>query len=264
MGVTTWYSERDELRSGTGSVPNPNNEKSESLHTTLLIDKALSPRWGALLALPYISNEVSFSGTSQEAKGLGDAALYLKYTVWQSWVNSTREVQLIAGVDSETGGTKEKDAQGNLLPATEQPGSNSTDLIVGAALNWGFIGFITHADVTYKMNGTAGYEFGDVVAANAGINVPLKSKKWSFSGEINSEFRQRDISSRPGAGVRTDKKVVNSGGETVYLTPGIQWQPRESWVINAGVQIPVYQNFRGTQLAAKHNYVLSFYRRFSR
>lgn len=262
VGLTAWQSSRDDLRSGTKSVPNPDNQKSENFQTTLSLDINLAPRWAALITLPYISNEISFSGTTQKAEGLGDAALYLKYTLFQSWVNSTREVQLIGGVDSETGETRETDAQGNLLPASEQPGSNSTDIIIGGALNWGFLGFVTHADLTYRMMGTAGYQFGDAVFANAGINVPLRAKSWSLTGEVNAEFRERDRSSLPGPAILPNKEVRDSGGETIYLTPGVQWHPSDRWFLNAAVQVPVYQYFHGTQLAADANYIFSVYRRF--
>lgn len=46
----------------------------------------------------------------------------------------------------------------------------------------------------------------------------------------------------------------NSGGTTLFITPGLQYVTRK-WIVEAGVQIPVSQRLNGTAL--KNDYVLT-------
>jgi hypothetical protein len=44
----------------------------------------------------------------------------------------------------------------------------------------------------------------------------------------------------------------NSGGTTLFLTPGLQYVTRR-WIVEGGVQLPVVQNLNG--LALENDYV---------
>ncbi len=265
FGLTVWQSTRDSLRAGRKTVDNPSREKTSSLRSTLFLDYSLTQRIILMLAVPHVRNQVSFAGTTQNSEGLGDAALYGKYALYRDrMINPTRELQLVAGVDFPTGETEAADSQGVRLPITQQPGSDSTDATFGAALIWGFPLLSAYGDLTYRLNGGAAYTFGNVLALNAGVNVPIASSRWSFTGELNAEVIARDTSSLTGPGVLPNKEVRDSGGETVYATPGVQWRPAPGWAVNAGVQLPIYQYLRGTQLAAEANYILAVFTRFGR
>ncbi|MBI5327759.1 MAG: hypothetical protein HZB80_05650 [Deltaproteobacteria bacterium] len=62
-----------------------------------------------------------------------------------------------------------------------------------------------------------------------------------FSLGLNGELREREKEN----GV----EVVNSGGHTTYLTPGVQVVAAPHWVFELSYQHPVYHNLYGTQLA---------------
>jgi hypothetical protein len=266
LGVTVWQSSRSRLRSGTRSVDNPLHEKAETLRTTLTGDFPLSRRWAAAAALPHVRTRSSFDGGGDRASGPGDALLLLKYTLFQNPAGPiTREVQLLAGVELPTGKTDAKDATGANLPAPQQPGSNSTDAVVGLAGAVNLRRASLYGDATYKLAGTRAYTFGDLFALNAGVNVPFGHRaRFSATSEINIEAAGRDTSSLPGPGVLPDKAVRDSGYEAVYFTPGLQWRPSRRWILSAAVQLPLHQNYRGTQLAADANWLFSFQGRWGR
>lgn len=266
LGVTFWHSDRSRLQSGTRSVDNPLQEKTETLRTTLVWDFPLSPRWAATAALPHVQTRSSFNGGGDSASGPGDALLLVKYTLLQNPAGPiSREVQLLAGVELPTGKTDAKDAAGSNLPAPQQPGSNSTDVVAGLAGALNIRRASLYGDATYKLAGTRAYTFGDLFALNAGVNVPLGLRaRFSVTSEVNVEAAGRDTSSLPGPGVLPDRTVRDSGYETVYFTPGFQWRPTRRWTLSAAVQLPIHQNYRGTQLAADANWLFSIQGRWGR
>jgi hypothetical protein len=60
--------------------------------------------------------------------------------------------------------------------------------------------------------------------------------------------------------VRAEKNRIggvddpNSGGTTLFLSPGLQYVTQK-WILEAGVQIPVVQNLNGAAL--KNDYILN-------
>lgn len=272
LGVTLTASQstRDTRRTGTSDVSNPDDEKNESRQTTLLLDYRINNRFSAALSFPYVDMEASFNDSltgrrvTQKTTGLGDIGLFGRFSFWKNWfVNPTREWLGILGVEFATGSTDEKDDQGNRLSATQQPGSGATDIIVGTSYVWGLSWLSLYGDTTYKIHGDRSYIFGDILAVNIGANIPFAKDRLSFLGEFNGEFSGRDESKLAGApGRDPDGTVQNTGGEIIYFSPAIQWRPFKRWSLTAGVQLPIYQKFRGTQLKADVNYNAGLYTQF--
>ncbi len=268
--LTVRHSARDVRRRGTEDLPNPDREKNETLQTALFLDYRLGRNLSAGLSIPYVRHEASFldpvtrQKITQTAEGPGDAAVFGRYSLWKDrLVNPRREWLAILGLELGTGSIKEEDGRGNRLAATLQPGSGTTDLILGTAFVWGLPLLSLHGDVSYKKNGRRAYAFGDAFAVNAGAQAPL-GDRFGFLAEVNGEFYGRDLSDLTGApGRDPDGTVQNTGGETVYFSPALRWSPAGEWALTAGVQWPLHQNFRGTQLKAEVNYTLGLSARFS-
>lgn len=266
IGITAWSSTRSRLRSGGRRVENALNEKVEVWRTTLLFDTPLSRRWTAVAALPYVRTRSSFDGGGDEASGPGDALFLGKYTLFQNPAGPVRrEFQLLAGVELPTGKTDAKNAAGDNLPASQQPGSKTTDLLAGAAAAANLKRFSLYGDAVYKLSGRRAYTFGDLFSLNLGINVPFAPRaRFSATAELNLEAAGRDTSDRPGPGVYPNKTVRDSGYETLYATPGLQWRPSRRWTLSGAVQLPLHQNYRGAQLAAEANWLFSAQGRWGR
>jgi hypothetical protein len=262
--------ERDTRRQGTSDVSNPDGEKSENFRSTLLLDYRLWRNFSAALSVPYLRNKGSYNdpGTgarvTHETSGLGDIALFGRYSIWKDrLVNPRREWLGLLGLELPTGSTTEKDDAGANLPITEQLGSDTTDVIVGTAFLWGIPHVTFYGDATYKVNGSRAYTFADSLAVNAGVDVPLVEGTLGLLGEFNGEFSGKDESDLVGApGRNPDGTVANTGGETIYFSPALRWSPAGTLSFTAGVQLPLHQNFRGTQLKNDVNYNFAVFSRF--
>ena len=253
---------RSTRRQGSTNVSNPDNEKTSNFRAALLADYRFSRDITGILSIPYVFTEATYTNTSQTTNSLGDIAVLGKYSFYKDRLFSpTHELLGILGVEFSTGSTSAKDSTGNLLTATQQPGSGTTDFILGGAWILRRPDFSLYGDLSYKINGNSSYQFGNPFALNAGLNYPIR-KKFSLVGEINSQFTAQDRSNQQGPGVLSNGVVRDTGGETVYLSPGFQWRPAVAWGIQLGVQLPVYQNLRGTQLASNANITFGLTYRF--
>jgi len=209
INLSTRYSERSELQSGTTKVGNPNNEKTESWQTTLLLDYRVTDSLTAILAVPHVNQTASYNpgNVKQTTEGLGDIAVYGKYSLYK--MDATSEILALAGVEFPTGSTKNSDASG-VFPATQQPGSGATDFIVGATAVWGFPVLTTYADFSYKINGSESYKFGNFLALNGGVNYAIPGmNQFSLVGEVNAEIAARDKSDLSGPGVLAGGEVAS-------------------------------------------------------
>lgn len=54
------------------------------------------------------------------------------------------------------------------------------------------------------------------------------------------------------------KEVPNSGGNSLFLAPGLQWIVNERFLIEASVQLPVFQDLQGRQPQLKQNLLVGF------
>ena len=260
INLSTRYSKRSDLQKGTDKVGNPSNEATKSSQTTLLLDYLVTDGLTAILAVPYINQTASYGNVKQTTKGLGDVAVYGKYSVSKPDANS--EILVLLGVELPTGSTDEGDSTGP-FSITQQLGSDSTDFILGAAAVWGFSTFATYGDFSYKINGSEPYTFGNFLGLNAGINYALPSMdQFSLVGEVNAEVAERDKSDIAGPGVLAGGDVRDTGYRKIYLSPGIQWRAGKNSSLTFNAQVPVYQNLKGTQLASDVNYTLGASLRF--
>lgn len=90
--------------------------------------------------VPVVTNELKAENAATvRGTAIGDAMVLMKYRFYRrDSARGTTQASLTLGPKLPTGGTGLKDATGNLLPATFQPGSGSTDLF--AAANWTYTG----------------------------------------------------------------------------------------------------------------------------
>jgi hypothetical protein len=66
---------------------------------------------------------------------------------------------------------------------------------------------------------------------------------------------------------RNDREVNDSGGEWIYLTPGLAYvftrKPLKGLSLFVNAQVPVYQFLHGTQLAEDFNFTIGVAYRFT-
>jgi hypothetical protein len=154
--------------------------------------------------------------------------------------------KLATGSNSEYGTSTDPTAPGLVrIDPGLQPGTGTTDLIVGAYFNdainkdWGYFSQLTYQTPLYA---TDDYRPGN------SLNVSLGIRYVGFdiiAPQLQLNFRdiQRD------SGARADK--VSTGGTLLYISPGLVAALSDQISLYAFVQVPIFQVVEGVQLAPR-------------
>lgn len=185
-----------------------------------------------------------------DADGVGDLSVLAQYRFFDS---SSVDASLIGGIKAPTGSTNEKD--GNEKLETEfQPGTGSWDWLFGASSSVNAGGFGVHGNVLYNLTteGSQNTEIGDAFFYNLGIVYTLFNDvhpgaehhdhshvTWDVMLELNGENRQKNEID--------GNKEDNSGGDIIYLSPGIRVSSSSSWSMFISVGKPIYDDLNGRQ-----------------
>jgi len=262
------YFNQDQLRSGTkqvnrGSLDVPNEQEIQQ--TTINRNYALgfdySPDvdWGVNLQIPYFNRyhttiaagdiEISTSHT----QSIGDVRLvgrYLGFTEDHS-IGAQLGVKLATG--SFDNNFIAGPQAGELLDRGLQPGTGTTDLLVGAftfgALNrdWDYFG---EGILQQPLNSRAGFRPGTGFNLNAGFRY-VGFERVIPSLQINARVEGRE------AGPNAD--IANSGATVVYASPGLNVELVDHLHAYLYAQVPVYQRVNGLQLEPRYTVSLGIY-----
>ena len=180
-------------------------------------------------------------GRDERASGLGDIQLGLKYRFWDDGV----EAALLGAVKAPTGDTSDDDRSGEKIAPELQPGTGSWDLTAGVAVSKRLTDrlSLTHAiQYTYKDEGAQDEKLGDALRSDLGMTCSLRPAgavpNLTAGLELQHHWVQRDRS-------RDDRKVLDSGGTTILLSPGLAAQLTKSVNLYCAMPIPIYQNLGG-------------------
>ena len=199
--------------------------------------------------------EVELESVKGGASGLGDIAVLGRYTFFKTHtIDTTTSIAGIAGIKFPTGKTDAKTDDGmEYLDSHLQLGTGSTDFLLGLSmshavqrlsLSANLLGAITTegkaGDTKHQYGNTLNYDITAKYRVHPAVFAPLSTQLF-FSLGLNGELRERE----KGNGT----ELVNSGGHTIYLTPGVQVVVAPHWVLELSYQHPVYHNLYGTQLA---------------
>lgn len=266
---------QNQLRSGTGTIsstaaskivnsgsPQEVESYTRTHSVTLGLDYSTNADWGINLQLPYIIRDHSTLGTASngvvagpgggqydsQTSDLGDMRIIGRYQGFSSKIH----IGLLFGLKLPTGnykdnGTSTDPTAPGPVPMDRglQPGSGTTDVIVGAYYNdaitpnWGYFTQIMYQAATYSADS---YRPGDSLNATLGLR---------YAGfdyvvpQLQLNFRnvQRDT------GANADN--VSTGGTLLYISPGLIAAVTDRVSTYAFIQLPLYQNLNGVQLAPR-------------
>lgn len=184
--------------------------------------------------------------------GLGDVALLGRYTFFKKHaIDATTSAAGLLGVKFPTGKTNGKTDDGmEFLDSHLQLGTGSADFLLGLS----FSHSVQRLSLSANLLGTITTEgkFGDTKHQfGNSLNYDLTAKYRFYPGEpssapqlflslgVNGELRGREKTE----GVEDP----NSGGHTIYLSPGIQVIIMPHWIVELSYQQAIYHNLYGIQ-----------------
>jgi len=266
------YLNQDQLRSGTGTISPIVAGKqgyevelyTKNEYFTLGLDYAPNLNWGLNVQIPYIDRDHATLGTDTDGITPGDGA-YVSHT------SSFGDVKIIGryqgllpsknwgiqlGVKLPTGSyNKVADDGTTMIDPGIQPGTGSTDIIVGSyyhdsfSQNWGYFGSVAYEAAIISR---PEYRPGNSVNLTAGVNY------FGFAYVTPQlQFNFKHVATDSGELADT----VSTGGTVLYVSPGFFVTATQRIAVYGFVQVPVYQDLTGVQLAPR--YILTLGTRFS-
>ncbi|MDP9085101.1 MAG: transporter [Pseudomonadota bacterium] len=268
LSVEYDYQHQDQLRQGTrtaSGVPDGNELERETLSRYFTVDLHYSPTadWNIDLKVPYVQRTHSTYGaydstaplaqlSSSRSSSVGDIKLIGSY----QGILAQHNLGMQLGVKLPTGryGTSipfnSGPADGTPLDASLQPGSGSTDLILGAyfyqAISRSFNVIINgqfQGAVKQKLD-QPGHDYrpGNAATLNVGLRYDL-NPRWVPQLQLNLLHKSAD------RGALAD--IPDTAGTVAYLSPGLTARVLPKLHVFGFVQLPIYSNLDGYQLFAQ-------------
>jgi len=148
-------------------------------------------------------------------------------------------------------------SEGVRAERTLQPGTGTTDALVGAfwreALPMRGLSWFAQTLLQQPLNAREDYRPGRRVTFDAGLRYEA-TDKIALLLQANVLFRGRD------SGAQAEPE--DSGGRSVFLSPGVGYAITKDVQAYAFYQLPLYQYVNGVQLVASHSIVFGLSTRF--
>lgn len=265
------YIHQDELRSGTqaiGAVPDGQELEHDTLnrYLTLGIDYSPNADWSIDLRIPYVIRTHSTYGdydsteplpplSDSRSSSLGDVKIIGNY----QGLLTGRNLGLQFGLKLPTGqyGTdvnfRSGPAAGTPIDASLDPGTGSTDIIVGAyyfqalSTNFQFFGNLQFQSAVTSKQDQPGNDFrpGNTTTLSFGVRYEA-NPKWIPQFQVNLLHKSVD------QGALAD--IYDTAGYVAYVSPGLNAQVGEKLHVYGFVQVPVYSDLVGYQLFPKYTF----------
>jgi len=280
IGLSYDFIDQNQLRVGTTKLslaqadailntgpnaPSGNEVETQTLTrtTTLNLDYN-TPEWGVSVQLPMVyryhttnQNGIYPNDTSNaqsynfsQVDSLGDLRIVGRYAVL---ADSTAGVTV--GVKLPTGQTNAQFAgyggnTGDYVDPSLQAGTGSTDLLLGGYYTGQVedFGWFAQALWQHALSSQAGYTPGDAITANVGLRYAAMGQTVVPLLQLNVVHRNTDSGFNAS---READGTPQTGGNLVYLAPGVSATLGNGFRAYGYVQIPIYQNVNGVQLVAK-------------
>ena len=262
--VTQRYTLLNTVYQGTRQIPNPGTLEE---YWTTDLSAFYSPTPGLLLManLPYrvthvdghlhvhADRTVELHDDVGGDEGIGDLALLGRYTFFtHHTLDSSMLLAVTAGMKTPTGSTNGRTDDGEFLDAHTQLGTGSLDALFGVSFYYslGRVSVSGNALANFAGEGEAGdqeHEFGDSVNYDVAAryrlfpSVPGGSATSLFASlGVGGEVRGRET--------EDGMRAVDSGGHTVYIVPGLQWNIGPHWTAEFSYRHAVHHDLNAIQL----------------
>ena len=258
------YTRLDSVYEGSDEISNP-GVKEEYWATDVAGFYTINDRFMLLVNVPirktHGDGELTESPTGEPeredvsggAEGLGDVSLVGRYTVYtRHTLDTTTLVAAVFGIKLPTGSTHQHNNQGEYLDSHLQLGTGSTDALLGLSVSHAAGRFTVSGNMLASFTGDGetgdmSHQFGDSVNYDVTAKYRISPRTmgrspnaWFLSLGVNGEARDHEH--------LAGERLADSGGTTIYVSPGVQFVAGSSWVVEATYQRAVYHDLNETQL----------------
>jgi hypothetical protein len=240
---------------GVGAITQHHDEvRTINRNWLATVDYAFNADWGISATLPLIDRDHTHIHNHRGAqlneswsfRELGDVRVLGR----RQWHAESAQAERLdsyginLGLKLPTGERDLRNAEGALAERTLQPGSGTTDLLLGGffsrTLGSGASWF-TDALLQSPLEARDNFKPGTRVSLDLGYRRELSA---ALAGmlQLNVLFKDRDQGS--------EAEPANSGGTFLFASPGVSYVLAKSLQVYAFVQLPLYQYVNGVQLVA--------------
>ncbi|MEQ9403061.1 MAG: hypothetical protein RIM99_05705 [Cyclobacteriaceae bacterium] len=190
---------------------------------------------------------------TETSAGIGDLVFLAKYKVYSS-PKSVSSLYAGTGIKLPTGATDQRSNDGIILNLDMQPGSGSLDALFWLYFSTG-ISSLPSTSFFYsnlfqltgrfdEFNRVQQYEVGNSLVSRIGATDNLLILNQLFDVVLEVIFRKNWKD-------KVDNQILpNTGGQWLFIKPGLTWVSSPSLRFNMGVEIPLYADVVGEQLTS--------------
>ena len=228
------------------------------------LDYALTKNWTVSASLPVVSRSHSHIADPTGAATFekwdftkaGDARV-LGYYHLDNEKNPVVNTGLIFGLKLPTGSYRVSNADGAGAERMLQPGTGSTDAVLGGYYSAPGI----HQDSSWSVQALyqqpvstkEAYKPGNQFQLSVGYRYPL-AHDFQALLQVNAMIKGKD------SGANSEPDL--SGSRTVFLSPGLAYSITHDFQLYSFVQLPIYRFYNGTQLSVDWAFVAGATMRF--
>lgn len=260
-----------------GQIPSDHDEvRTTNRIATASLAYAVSRDLQLSASVPWISRShlhlrEGATPQSWNLSGVGDIVLQSRYRIFANQHATAGGLWAIGGVKLPTGAHNLRNAEGETAEVTLQPGSGTTDGIVGLSYQSGLrkaaaiegamgnvavLPFFATATYQFRTGDASGYRLGNELQLSAGSAYSFTRTVVGLL-QINGRVRAHDRIVRG----EPDPDTLFTGGSYVYFSPGVRIDTHGVGVY-ALLQLPLYQRVNELQLTSRANVVVGMQHRF--
>lgn len=232
--------------------------RSRTTHSSIIeLNYGFNQRFSFTGVVPFIRQTRTIQGYNgienyTATMGLGDVVFLAKFRLINPEKTLEADWVIGAGPKIPTAKTNFTNNEGLVLPADMQPGSGSIDgvfwsyFLKSKFLNNPNLGLAAFSVFRYSgenknYNTTQTYRFGNEFQFSMGLNYNF-FLRWPVDVFTFARYRFQDEDLIDGGA------FPSSGGQWVYVIPGMNINFSPKWSMRLSGDIPVYRKLEGTQL----------------
>jgi hypothetical protein len=243
-------------RIGLGQIPRHHDELRTTNRNWLAgMDYTIDPDWGVALSLPFAERDHVHIHNHHGAQlleswkfsRLGDVRVLGR----RQWMNESSEAGRLGyfgvnfGLKLATGDRDVRNAEGDRAERTLQPGTGTTDLVLGGF----YSGVLPFSGSSWFVQGLwqsalrarEDYKPGRRITLDVGYRYELTDAV-GLMLQVNALHRQRD------SGAQSEPE--DTGGRSLFFSPGMSIALSRATQLYGFVQLPLYQYVNGVQITA--------------